>query len=232
MVNAEKTVLILIPAFNEGLSIQTVIDGLKKCGYKDILAIDDGSSDDTFQKSLAAGICAARHICNMGVGSALATGFEIAKTLNFDIVITFDADGQHDPRDVKKLVEILTRDEADVVIGSRMLTRDGMPLSRVCYNIIANIVTFILCGFCVSDTQSGLRGFNRRAYRDIRIETAKMESSSEIISRVKENGLRIKEVGIRSIYTDYSLSKGQNFGVGIKTLLRLIMSRLMKELRR
>lgn len=221
-----KDILIVVPAYNEEKSIQLVIENLRRYGYHNILVVDDGSNDRTLEIAKESDVYVASHLLNRGPGNASATGFEIARILNPEIVVTFDADGQHDVADIIKLTEPIQKNEADVVIGSRMLDKSAMPLKRLFYNKIANIVTFIVYGFTVSDTQSGLKAFNRKAYNFINIETSGMEFCSEIVHKIKENNLRLTQVGVSSIYTDYSLSKGQSFAVGIKTLLRLMLSRL------
>lgn len=224
-----NNVLILIPAYNEEKSIQGVIENLKNHGYVNILVIDDGSVDNTFEIVSKLNVYVARHLLNRGVGSASATGFEIAKILNPEIVVTFDADGQHDAADIIELIEPIQKDEVDVVIGSRMLAKSGMPWKRIIYNKIANIATLVVYGFTLSDTQSGLKAFNRKAFSLIDIETSRMEFCSEIIHKLKEKKLRFKEVGVKSIYTEYSLSKGQGFINGIKTLIRLALDRLSRR---
>jgi len=224
-----KDVLIIIPAYNEQESIRDVIESLKKYDYVNILVVDDGSTDRTFEIVNELNVYVAKHMINRGAGAASATGFEIAKIIGSDIVITFDADGQHDAADIVRLIEPIRKEEADVVIGSRMLAGLGMPFRRTIYNIIANVMTFILSGIFVSDTQSGLKAFNRKAYNLIDIETARMEFCSEIIHKIKKYNLRYREVKITSIYTDYSLSKGQGFIVGVKTLFRLLLSKLFSR---
>jgi len=226
-VEVSKT-LIIVPAYNEESRIRSVIEDLKGHGYDDILVVDDCSEDATFSIICESGIYVARHVLNRGAGAASATGFEIAKVLKPDIIVTFDADGQHDAGDIERLAAPIKAQEADVVIGSRMLAKNsGMPWHRILCNRMANIVTFMVYGFSVSDTQSGLKAFSRKAYSLINIETTKMEFCSEIIFKIKEKGLRFKEVPVRCIYSDYSLSKGQSFFVGIKTFFRLIISRLL-----
>lgn len=224
-----KDILIVIPAYNEEKNIQAVIEDLRRHGYNKILVIDDGSDDQTYNIANRLDVYLARHALNIGVGNASATGFEIARMLNSEILVTFDGDGQHDAADIAKLIDPIRQDQVDVVIGSRMLTKSDMPLRRVLYNKIANIITFILYGFSVSDTQSGLKAFNRKAYNLIEIETSGMEFCSEIIYKIKQENLRFKEIQVRTIYTDYSLSKGQNFLLGIKTLFRLILSRFSRR---
>lgn len=222
-------VLVVIPAYNEEKSIASVIEDLRGCGYDDILVVDDGSTDSTFKVASELNVYVARHSFNRGAGSAAATGLEIAKILKADIVVTFDADGQHDAGDIIKLTEPIQSGLADVVIGSRMLEGSNMPLSRIFYNIMANMATFAIYGFSISDTQSGFRAFSRKAYDAINIESSKMEYSSEIVHEIKRNHLRHKEVPIRTIYTPYSMSKGQSFAVGVKTLARLMLNRLLRR---
>lgn len=224
-----RDILILIPAYNEEKTIGSVIESLKRHGYVNILVVDDGSTDKTGEIVNGLNVYVVKHLFNSGLGSALSTGFTAARIINPEIIVTYDADAQHDPKDIKKMIEPIRRDEADIVIGSRMLVRTGMPRKRIVYNKIANFITFIIYGFSISDTQSGLRAFNRKAYNLINIDTARMECSSEIIYKIKRTGLRFKEVKVKPIYTDYSLSKGQGLGVGIKTLIELILDRLTRR---
>jgi glycosyltransferase involved in cell wall biosynthesis len=226
--NGPVDILIIIPAYNEGRSLPSVIESLKKHGYNNILVIDDGSGDGTFEIAGDLKVYVARHSLNAGAGCASATGFEIAKILDPHIVVTFDADGQHDAADIARLVGPIQRDEADVVIGSRMLSGSGMPWKRILYNKIANTMTFILYGFSLSDTQSGFKAFNRKAYRLINIETSRMEYCSEIVHKIEKNNLRHTEIKVRTIYTDYSLSKGQGLATGLKTLMRLVLDGISK----
>ena len=225
----KKNVLIVIPAFNEEKTIKATVNNLKEYGYSNILVVDDGSSDRTLEIIDKLDVFLVRHLINRGAGLASATGFEIAKIINPEIVVTFDADGQHNAADIEKLIEPILRDEADVAIGSRMLIKSGMPFKRRIYNKIANMVTFIFYGVLVSDTQSGLKAFNRKAYNLIDIEQARMEFCSEIIYKIHKNNLRYKEIAVRPFYTKYSLSKGQGFVVGIKTFIRLLLSKLARR---
>lgn len=218
--------MIIIPAYNEEQAIGAVIENLKKHGYSRILVVDDGSTDKTSEIVSATGVEAVRHLFNSGLGTSLSTGFEIAKILNPEIVVTYDADAQHDPGDIEKLVEPIQKGEADVVIGSRIFSIKDMPWKRIIYNKIANFITFAVYGFSLSDTQSGLRAFSRKAYNAINIDSTNMECSSEIVHKIEKNKLIYKEVRVKAIYTDYSLSKGQNFGRGVKTFASLVLDRL------
>lgn len=217
---------IVIPAYNEAHSIQRVLEGLKHAGYPSILVVDDGSTDETYDLAYKEGVYVARHLLNSGLGGALGTGIQGALMLGADIIVTFDADGQHAVEDIPDLIAPIEKGEADVTIGSRLLDHRGMPFRRVMMNWVANVVTFLLFGIWVTDSQSGLRAFSRDAARLLRIRTRHMEVSSEIIREIGTHRFRYKEVPIQAIYTDYSLSKGQNFFLGMKTLVKLILHRL------
>lgn len=219
---------IVIPAFNERKTLPEVLRKLKAEGYENTIVIDDGSSDGTYEIAKENARIALRHSINRGLGGALGTGIEAALRMGADFIVTFDADGQHSVSDIANLVQVLKDDQSDAVIGSRLINPEGMPLARRIANKVGNIVTFFLFGIYTTDSQSGLRAFNRKAATKIKIRTNRMEVSSEIIHEISRAKLRFKEVPIKAIYTDYSLSKGQSFLVGMKTFAKLLMHKLSK----
>ena len=119
--HGEKHGIIVIPAYNEERTIVEVIRGLKQHGFARLIVVDDGSSDRTGELACQEGVILLRHILNRGLGGALGTGISAALRLGAELIVTFDADGQHDPDDIARLLEPIERGEADVVIGSRML---------------------------------------------------------------------------------------------------------------
>ena len=141
-----------------------------------------------------------------------------------NIIVTLDADGQHDPEEIPKLIKPIIEGEADVVIGSRFLTRQSMPFFRMAGNAFFNWITFLLFGAKTTDSQSGMRAFSKNAAENLEIRAGGMEVSSEILKEIKTKRLKMKEVPIRATYTEYSLSKGQGFVTGIKTLMKLLWS--------
>ena len=218
-----KTVAI-IPAYNEEQTLADVL--IKARSFVDeIIVVNDGSCDRTEEIALNQGVRIVSHTINRGLGAALGTGFEAARRLDADLAITLDADGQHDASEIPKFIEA-AKNGADVVIGSRMIAPEGMPWHRQVAQVVGNLVTFFLFGAWVTDSQSGYRAFNRFALSRIHIRTNKMEVSSELIAESKRHGLNLVEVPIKAIYTDYSLSKGQSFFVGIKTLVKLVVRRM------
>lgn len=234
--------MIVIPAYNEE---KTIGDVVRQCKILDtnptILVVDDGSKDQTGDRAREEGAIVVRHPINRGLGAAISTGLEAALRLGADIIVTLDADGQHDPSEVAALIQPIERGEADVVIGSRFLKVQSekckvqscssnfkIPTIRKIANAVGNMVTAFLFGIRVTDSQSGFRAFSRHAAERIKIRTNTMEVSSEIIREIKLHSLRLREVPIRAIYTDYSLSKGQGFWKGVETLWKLIVLRFFR----
>jgi len=225
-----KTLCIILPAFNEAVAIATVLKNLQQFQQQEkflklhITVVDDGSTDSTSAICKSMKIKVLRHVLNRGLGGALATGMEYAKKNNFDYALTMDSDGQHDIADIPKAMKLLVENRADVVIGSRMLGQKGMPKDRVLINKLSNYFTFLLFGILTSDSQSGFRAFNKTALAHMSLRTQGMEVSSEIFAEIKKYKLRLAEVPISVIYTDYSRKKGQtnlnSFNVGLKLLLR------------
>ncbi|MDD5015272.1 MAG: glycosyltransferase family 2 protein [Atribacterota bacterium] len=220
--------MVVIPAYNEEKTIQGVIKGVKNY-IKDIIVVDDGSTDHTSKLAQGEGVIVYRHIINRGLGGALATGIQGALLEGADIILTFDADGQHRAEDIPRIMKPIVEEAADIVIGSRLLdSHKNMPPSRRIANRIGNTITYALFGIKTTDSQSGLRCFNRKAAQSIDIKTNSMEVSSEIIKEIKAHNLKLAEVPIEVIYTDYSLSKGQSFFTGLKTVLKLIILKLFR----
>ena len=228
-------VIALIPAFNEEATIAEVL--VKTKPFVDgMVVVNDGSTDRTAQIAQGQGAIVVSHVINRGLGAAVGTGFAAAKRWKADVVVTLDADGQHDAHEIQKFLAAIEAG-ADVVIGSRMLEisspsqgevgRGLMPFHRRVANTIGNLVTLLLFGAWVTDSQSGFRVFTRYALGKIEVKTNRMEVSSELIAEAKRHQLKLVEVPIQAIYTDYSLSKGQNFFVGLKTVVKLVVRRLM-----
>jgi glycosyltransferase involved in cell wall biosynthesis len=224
---------IVIPAYNEAATIGEVIRQMRAVDLpgieKEIIVVDDGSSDKTAEISRLEGAVVMRHLVNRGLGGALGTAIEAALRRGADVIVTCDADGQHSSQDIVNLIGPLLNHQADVVIGSRMFDAGGMPWTRRMSNRMANMITSILFRITTTDSQSGLRAFSRLAAKCIRITANRYEVSSEICGEIRRQGLRLAEVPIRAIYTKYSLSKGQGFRTGLKTLFRLFLSRWLGQ---
>ncbi len=227
----------IVPAFNEQQTIADVVSGLRPV-VSAVLLIDDGSRDATAVLASAAGAEVIRHATNRGLGAAITTGIAAALARGADVIVTFDADGQMDPRDVPRLLatlqvtsyELRVPTTPSIAIGSRWL-QSRRPLTRYCANLAANIFTYLLFGVWSTDTQSGLRAFTRAAAEKLELHPHAppgMEVSSEIFAEIARLKLHFVEIPIQPRYTDYSKSKGQNFFVGLATLGRLFLRRLTR----
>ena len=220
---------IIIAAYNEGSVIGSVLKSLPKeiAGLTTVsIAVDDGSDDNTYEEAKKNADYALRHVTNLGQGAAMITGFTLAKKLKCDFVVTIDADGQHDPKDIKRMVEPLLQGKADMVNGSRMFDTAGMPPFKVFGNKLMNTITFIVFQKWSSDSQSGARAFSLKALKKIDLHSMGHEVCSEMIGEAKRNKLKVVDVPIKTIYTDYSKNKGQFWLNGINILTKIIIIKL------
>jgi glycosyltransferase involved in cell wall biosynthesis len=216
---------IIMPAYNEENIIGEVLPELILRGFK-LVVVDDGSIDKTYQ--IAREVLdnypgqgyIFRHPINRGLGATLKTGMEACLERDADVMVTFDADGQHNPDDILPVCQPIINGKADVVIGVREF--NDMPGIKKISNQLMNLITWIFYGARVKDSQSGLRAFNRKAAIALDIESREYGISSEIIREIKHKSLKMEEVPIETIYTEYALAKGTNLKIGVKILIRMI----------
>jgi glycosyltransferase involved in cell wall biosynthesis len=223
-----KKVYIIMPAFNEAKRIGFVLSELKKAGYKNIVVVDDGSSDKTLNIAKKAGVYALSHIMNRGQGASLQTGIDFALSKGADIIVTYDADGQFVIKEIESIIEPIKKGEADVALGSRFLGKaKNIPLSKKIVLKLGVFVVFILYGIKITDSQCGFRALSGNAAEKIHISYDRMEHAAEFFLEIMRNNLKYKEVPITVIYDDYSLEKGQDwsrsFDLGIKMLIKKFM---------
>jgi glycosyltransferase involved in cell wall biosynthesis len=226
----EKRIFIVIAAYNEEKSIGDVIAALSHEGYKNIVVVDDGSADRTYDAASKRGVYAIRHIINRGQGAALKTGIDFAISKGAEVIVTFDADGQHVPGDIKKMVSPILNGTSDVTLGSRFLAggKTNISLLRRIYLKLGVLVFLVLYGIRLTDSHNGLRALSRRAAEAIEIKCDRMEHASEIVDQIKKKHLRYKEVPVEIRYTDYSLKHGQKYLTNsFNILFRMIFKKLM-----
>ncbi len=220
--------LVVIPAFNEEKVIADVLRKIPKRIYDcnlDVLVVDDGSSDDTADTVKKMGVSIVTHPINRGLGAALGTGFEYARLKAYDFLVTLDGDGQHDPEEIFIILKPILENKADFVVGSRV-SKKGMPVTRRVLTTLASLATYVFTGVWTSDSQSGFRAFSKRAIEEILVEVDRMEVSTYFFSEAREKNLRIKEVSITPIYTEYSFKKGQNVFNSVNILIKLALKKL------
>jgi polyprenyl-phospho-N-acetylgalactosaminyl synthase len=215
--------LVVIPAYNEAQVIGKTIKGLLDCISAGVLVVDDGSVDATSKAAVEAGASVVRHPVNLGLGASLETGFEYARRFGFDSVVSFDADGQHSPPDVGRLLDALG--DSDLVVGVRAIDFSRMPHIKRLGNAALNLFTKAIFGVSSRDSQSGLRALNRRALNAINLRSLRYAVSSEILYEAYKAGLRVSEVEVHTIYTSYSLRRGTGVFDGLNIVWRMIIHR-------
>ncbi len=227
---ATGSVLYIIPAYNEGQVIADTIRNLLAEGPPgQVVVIDDGSQDDTGSCALAAGATVLTHIVNRGQGAALQTGFAYAQVCGAPVVVTFDADGQHDPTDVPKLIDPILSGEVDVVMGSRFLEGSESPHMPPLRRLILRggvWFTRFMSRVPVTDTHNGLRALSSTALAAINLRLDDMAHASELIDEIYRRKLSFKEVPCRIRYSDYSMAKGQRSGAALRIAWTFFLEKL------
>lgn len=195
-------VVAVIPAYNEERFIGSVILRALKLVDK-IIVVDDGSIDATAEIAQSAGAIVMQHDQNKGKGVALNTGFEYARQLEPELVITLDADGQHIPEEIVKLSAPIIDGKADIVVGSRYLEKTSkVPRHRIWGHHFFNVITGQASGVPLTDSQSGFRAFSKRALEAINFKSNGFSVECEMQFLASEQKLNIVEVPITIHYYD------------------------------
>jgi hypothetical protein len=222
----DTAIWLIVPAYNEAAVIGRVVGDLVRRAHR-VVVVDDGSADTTGRTAGAAGATVVTHPINLGQGAALQTGIDFALRQGADIIVTFDADGQHRTADIDGLIEALRTHDADFALGSRF--RGGavaMPASRRLLLIAATWFTRATTGMAISDTHNGLRAMTRRGASRIALRQNRMAHASELLDQIARSGLRYVEVPVTIEYSRYSLAKGQRLADSLRILMDLSAQRL------
>ncbi len=248
------SVWIIVPAYNEAKNnIKKVIESLiqykNKTKYDiDIVVVDDGSSDNTYDilKAKSEDIFVLRHITNRGQGAALRTGNKLAIKKNADWVVHFDADNQHRIEDLDKIIKVAFSDRYDVILGSRFILDEDLKQSvfKIITNIITNkntplfrrlfislpalIVDSLFTGVLLTDVHNGLRAIRADVLERMNLQFDKMAHATEYIMEIKRLGLKYKEIKIKINYFDID-KKSQNLWDGIRIFFDLLISKFLKN---
>lgn len=194
-----SAVCVLIPAYNEEKSIAGVVRSVTSLGYA-VLCVDDGSKDRTGDEARRAGAEVLTLSPNRGKGGALKAGIERFLRSRYEALVMMDADGQHDPADLQKLLEPIRSGTADLVIGDRMSRTQGMPPVRVVTNRFMSWLLSTFAGQAMPDTQCGYRAANRAVLDKVRIRSNRFEVESEILLEAARRRFRIASVPVRCVY--------------------------------
>ncbi len=217
-------VFIVIPCYNEAKQVAAVLKEVKP--YGSVVVVDDGSSDQSYQVAKSEGVKVLRHLINRGMGAALATGNSYALSQGAEVIVHFDADGQHLAADLPQLLEPIVTGSAEVVFGSRFLnSASQIPFFKK-WLILKPAITLqnLFFGLSLSDAHNGLRALTASALKKIEISQDRMAHASEIISQVKKLRLKYQEVPVTIKYYEF----GQGFLGGLKILKDLLFGKLNK----
>ena len=224
-------VTVVIAAYNEAKVIGDVVKDLQKHGYTDIVIVDDGSKDETGARAEKAGATVLRHIINRGQGAALRTGMQYALTHGADIIVTFDADGQHQAKDIKLLITPIIEGKTQAVLGSRFLENatTEMPWHRRLLLKGSILVQYLFYGIKLSDAHSGLRALHHDAAAKINLRSDRMAHSHEFAEQIHRNRISYMEVPIHVRYTEYALRKGHgSYKTAFRILIDMIKDKIVR----
>ena len=228
-VMSTSNVAIIIPVYNEGKVIASVVKNVLK-QFDFVVCVNDGSKDNSESEIAKTKARLVNHPVNMGQGAALQTGIEYALQFpQIEYFVTFDADGQHSLADAQKMLQYLQKNKVDVVLGSRFLgtAKNMSKLKKVILKLAVRFSN-ATSGIKLTDTHNGLRVFNRKFAEIINITQSDMSHASEIIQRIAETKTPFKELPVTITYTDYTVAKSHNpnlnaVNIVFDTLLRKLV---------
>lgn len=213
---------IVIPAYNEEKKIGNVIREVKNYS-PNIIVIDDGSKDNTYQIAQEQGVKVIKHSINLGKGAAAKTGCDYALQCGAGRMVVIDSDGQHEAKDIPRFLENLN--DVDIVYGYRQ-SPQAMPAILRFGNWFISKTVSLLYKVNLKDTQCGYRAFTAEAYHKMRWQASCYCMESEMIANAGKNGLNYKQIPIQTIYSDKY--KGTTVFDGVKIVFKMFAWRLFK----
>lgn len=220
---------LIIPCFNEGTVIQDVIESARET-FPNIVAVNDGSKDASAERIHAGGAHLVNHPVNLGQGASIQTGIEYArKQPGAQYFVTFDADGQHQVKDVVAMISRLRTEPLDIIVGTRFgrprAEDDQVPwIKRVVLKTVV-LLSPTTRKLGLTDAHNGLRVFNRTVAEEINIRMNGMSHASEIVTMIADRNWRVSEEPVDILYTEYSMSKGQSLLNGVNILADGLLAR-------
>jgi hypothetical protein len=228
-VNDQGKILVIVPAYNEEGSVEKVIEAVRThLSQADVLVINDGSTDRTSEKAKACGATVLDLPFNLGIGGAMQAGYQYAKEKGYDIAIQVDADGQHDPREIPKLLHALKVEKVDVTIGSRFIADSGYKSStmrRVGISILSQVISMMV-GQKITDPTSGFRAANRKAIQLFALDYPQDYPEPEVVVLLHQCRLKMIEVpvGMSERYSgESSITKIKSIYYMVKVLLAIFI---------
>jgi glycosyltransferase involved in cell wall biosynthesis len=198
-------VCILIPAYNAQETLGSVLREIKSL-HLDTLVIDDGSSDETKRVASENGAQLLEHPLNLGKGAALQTGFRYILQKDYQVVVTLDADGQHDPSEIPSLLKIFQRVKPDILIASRAAEFWKMTFLRRFWNRLGGKAVARLCHSDITDSQSGFRLIRTNVLKEVEFSTSRFETELELVIKACKKGFSVLSVPINTQNVDGTAS--------------------------
>jgi glycosyltransferase involved in cell wall biosynthesis len=194
-------IMVLIPAYKAAQTLPELVEHISKYMAKhDILIVEDGSPDNTYEVAKSTGAAVLKHEVNKGKGEALKTGFKYAISNGYQGVISIDADLQHDPDVIPKFIKLAEEEHADLIVGTRERNLANMPFERFMTNELTSLIISCFSGRFVRDSQSGYRYTSRRALRTVRLRSSRYDTESEFLFKSGMAGFKVWEVAVPTIY--------------------------------
>ena len=219
---------LIVPCYNEGQVIREVLEHARET-FPNIVAVNDGSSDNSSLEIHRAGAHLVNHPVNLGQGAAIQTGVEYARAqAGSKYFVTFDADGQHQVKDVVAMVQRLRSEPIDIIVGTRFgrprAEDDQVPLIK---RIVLKTVVMLsprTRRLGLTDAHNGLRVLRRDVLAQLDLRQNRMAHASEIIRQIGATGMPWREFPVHIVYTDYSRAKGQSLWNSVNILVDLLFS--------
>ena len=218
---------LIVPCYNEGTVIFDVLTNARET-FPNIVGVNDGSADDSAAQIRAAGAHLVDHPVNLGQGAAIQTGVEYArKQPGAQYFVTFDADGQHQEKDVVRMIERLRTEPLDIIVGTRFAGQENSQVPWIKRAVLKTVVMLSprTKKLGLTDAHNGLRAFNRKVAEEMNIRMNGMSHASEIVSMIDKHGWRVDEEPVDILYTEYSMSKGQSLINGVNILADGLVAR-------
>src|SRR5512136_1101993 len=201
----QDRICILIPAYNAESTLGPVLEKIRPLGI-DLIVVNDGSVDQTKKVALEYGAVLLEHASNLGKGVALRTGFQHILQKNYQVVITLDADGQHDPSEIPFLLRIFRSVKPDILIASRAAEFERMTFLRRFWNRLGAKAVARLCHSDITDSQSGFRLIRKEVLEKIDLTTSRFETELELLIKACKKGFRVLSVPINTQKVDGTAS--------------------------
>ena len=218
---------VVIPVYNEARAVGAVIRGLRE-HFPNVVCVDDGSADGTWNVLRAEAPHALRHLVNRGQGAALQTGTAYALRQGAERIAHFDADGQHRVEDLARMAVLVADGSCDIALGDRFRGETaGIPAGRRLLLRTAVLFHRITSGIDLNDVHNGLRVLSRAAAERIELTADRMAHASEIVDLIARSGLRVAQVPVTIRYTDYSKAKGQSWTAGFRIIFHYLVGKVL-----